>query len=96
MILLENFVVRELQVFIEIIFRGFFEFSILILKKSSRMYLIFSRFSAVFEKSGNISRQEVSFSYILRVGFFSEDLQIVNKKADTVLIRIYVSRKAIL
>lgn len=96
MILLENFVVRELQVFIEIIFRGFFEFSILILKKSSRMYLIFSRFSAVFEKSGNISRQEVSFSYILRVGFFSEDLQIVNKKADTVLIRIYVIRKAIL
>ena len=60
------------------------------------MYLIFSRFSAVFEKSGNISRQEVSFSYILRVGFFSEDLQIVYKKADTVLIRIYVSRKAIL
>ena len=60
------------------------------------MYLIFSRFFAVFEKSGNISRQEVSFSYILRVGFFSEDLQIVNKKADTVLIRIYVIRKAIL
>ena len=60
------------------------------------MYLIFSRFSAVFEKLGNISRQEVSFSYILRVGFFSEDLQIVNKKADTVLIRIYVIRKAIL
>ena len=60
------------------------------------MYLIFSRFSAVFEKSGNISRQEVSFSYILRVGFFSKDLHIVYKKADTVLIRIYVSRKAIL
>ena len=66
MILLKNSAFRELQILIELIFRVFFQFSILILKESSKRYLIFSYFSAVLEKSANISWQELSFNHILK------------------------------
>ena len=66
MILLKNSAFRELQILIELIFRVFFQFSILILKESSKRCLIFSYFSAVLEKSTNISWQELSFNHILK------------------------------
>ena len=46
----------------------------------------FSYFSAVFEKSANFSRPELSFNYILKECFISKDLQTIWKKADIVLI----------
>ena len=64
-ILLKNSAFRELQVLIELIFRFTFQFSIFILKESSKRCLIFSYFSTVFEKLANISQLELSFNNIL-------------------------------
>ena len=86
-ILLKNSAFRELQGLIELIFQFTFQFSILfILKESSKLCLIFSHFSAVFEKLANISTKKLSFNHILKECLISKDLQIISKKADTVLI----------
>ena len=47
---IENSTFHELQVFIELIFRYNFQFSVFILEASSKWCLIFYYFSAVFEK----------------------------------------------
>ena len=60
-------------------FSVIFHFSILPLKESSKRCLIFSNFSAVFEKSAMISRQELSFNHILKECLISKDLQIIRK-----------------
>ena len=86
-ILLKNSAFHELQVLIELIFQFIFQFSILILKESSKWCLIFSCFSADFEKLANISSQELS----LRECLISKNIQIIRKKADTVLISVYLS-----
>ena len=70
----------KLQVLIELIFRFTFQFSIFILKQSSKMCLIFSYFSTVFEKLANISQQELSLKHILKECLISKDLQIIRKK----------------
>ena len=62
---------------------------ILILRESSKLYFIFSYFTAVFEKSAIISRQELSFNHILKECLISKDLQIIRKKPDTVLLSSY-------
>ena len=61
------------------------------LQESSKGCLIFSYFSAVFEKSAIISHQELWFNYILKECLISKDLKIIRKKANTVLINIYSS-----
>ena len=68
-ILLRNPAFRELQVLIELISRFIFQFSIFIWRESSKQCLIFSYFSALFEKSAIISRQELSFNHILKEMF---------------------------
>ena len=55
------------------------------------MCLIFSHFSAVFEKLANMSQQELSFNQNLKECLISKDLQIIRKKADTFLISVYLS-----
>ena len=90
-ILIKNSAFRELQVLTESTFRFIFQFNVLILKESSQRCLIFSYFSAGFEKSANISRQELSFNHILKECLISKDLQIIRKKADTLLISVYAS-----
>ena len=62
----KNSAFRELQVLIKLIFRYNFQFSIFILQESSKRCLIFSYFSAVFEKWANLSRQELLFNHILK------------------------------
>ena len=89
-ILLKNYAFPELQVLIEVILRFIFQFSIFILRESSKRCLIFSYFSAVFEKSAIISRQELSPHYIFKECVISKDLQIIRKKAN-VLISVYSS-----
>ena len=54
------------------------------IKESSKRYLIFSYFSAVFEKLANISSQELLFNHTLKECLISKDLQIIRKKADIV------------
>ena len=59
-ILLKNSVFCELQVPIELVLWFVFPFSIFILRESSKQYLIFSYFYAVFQKSAMIFCQELS------------------------------------
>ena len=61
------------------------------LKESSKHCLISSYFSAVFEKLANITQQDLSFNRILKEWLISKVLQIIRKKADTVLISVYSS-----
>ena len=86
-----NSAFHELQVLTELIFRFIFQFSIFILRASSRPCLIFSYFSGVFEESAIISHQELSFNDILKECLISKDLQIIRKNADSVLISVYSS-----
>ena len=87
----KNSAFPELQVLKELIFGMTFQFSTFILKKSSKWCLSCSYFSAVFEKLANILQQELTFNHILKDCLISQDLQIIRKKADTVLISVYSS-----
>ena len=75
----------------ELIFQFIFQFSIFTSKESSILCLIFSYFCTVFRKSGNVMRQELSFNHIWKECLSFKDLQIIRKKADTVLISFYSS-----
>ena len=70
---------KRLEVLIELIFRFIFQFSIFILRVSSKRCLSFSYFSTVFEKSAITSRQELLFNHILKECLISNDLQIIRK-----------------
>ena len=61
------------------------------IRESSKRYLIFSYFSAVFEKLANILSQKLSFNHTLKECLISKDLQIIRKKADIVWISVYSS-----
>ena len=61
------------------------------LKESSKRCLTFSYFSTVFEKLANISQEELSFNHILKECLISKYLQIIRKKAATILISAYSS-----
>ena len=87
-ILLKNSAFRELQVLIELIFRFTFQFSIFILKESSKRCLIFSYVSAVLR---NISQQELSFNLVLKECLICKDLEMIREKTDIVLINVYSS-----
>ena len=50
---------------------------------------MYSRFSAVFKKSTNISGQELSFNYILRESLISKYLLTVRTKTDLRLLELY-------
>ena len=63
---LKNTSFLELQVLTELIFLYNFQFSIFILQESSKWCLIFSYFSAVFEKWANLLCQELLFNHILK------------------------------
>ena len=77
----------HIQILAAVLFFWFiFQFSIFILKESSKRCLILSYFSTVFEKSANISRQELSFNHILKECLIFKGLQIIRKKADVALI----------
>ena len=89
--LLKNSAFRELQIFIELIFRFIFQFIIFILRESSKRFLLLSYFSEIFGKSAIISRQDLLFNYILKECLISKDLQIIRKKADSILISVYSS-----
>ena len=65
-ILLKNSAFCELQVPIELIFPFIFQFNLFILRESSKWSLVFSYFSAVFEKPAIISHRELSFNDILK------------------------------
>ena len=74
---------RVLQVLIKLIFRHNFQFSTFILQESLKWCLIFSYFSAVFEKWANLLLQELLFNHILKECYIPKDLQIEKKSRQS-------------
>ena len=60
-------------------FSVYFSIQYIHIRESSKRCLIFSYFTAVFDKSVIISRQELSFNHILKECFVSKDMQIIKK-----------------
>ena len=86
----KNSAFHKLKVVIELIFLFIFQFSIFILRKPSKVCLIFSYVIAVFEKSAMISRQELSFDHILNEYLISKDLQIIWKKKQKAFLSAFI------
>ena len=62
----------------------YFSIKYIHIKKTFNRCLIFFYFSAVFEKSANISYQESSITHILKECLIFKDLQIFRKKTGTI------------
>ena len=91
---LKNSVFWKLEVLEELISRHIFQFSIFALKESSKLCLVFPTFLWIFSYIFVVfmSSQELPLNQILKEFLIPEDLQIIRKRVDTVLISVKLYR----